>query len=45
MKELKERVADELLPRAFSIRSNVWTWIESVQWLARRRCRQPGQGR
>ena len=34
MNELKERVADELLPRAFSIRSNVWTWIDPVNgWL------------
>ncbi|MRX09309.1 recombination-associated protein RdgC [Pseudoduganella sp. FT25W] len=34
MKELKERVADELLPRAFSIRGNVWTWIDPVNgWL------------
>ncbi|MYM98133.1 recombination-associated protein RdgC [Duganella vulcania] len=34
MKELKERVADELLPRAFSIRSNVWTWLDPVNgWL------------
>jgi recombination associated protein RdgC len=34
MKELTERVADELLPRAFSIRSNVWTWIDPVNgWL------------
>lgn len=34
MKELKERVADELLPRAFSIRSHVWTWIDPVNgWL------------
>jgi recombination associated protein RdgC len=34
MKELKERVADELLPRAFSIRSNVFTWIDPVNgWL------------
>src|SRR5450830_1788451 len=34
MKELKERVADELLPRAFSIRSDVWTWIDPVNgWL------------
>ena len=34
MKELKERVADELLPRAFTIRSNVWTWIDPVNgWL------------
>ncbi|TFW16853.1 recombination-associated protein RdgC [Duganella callida] len=34
MKELKERIADELLPRAFSIRSNVWTWIDPVNgWL------------
>jgi recombination associated protein RdgC len=30
MKELKERVHDELLPRAFTIRSNVWTWIDPV---------------
>jgi recombination associated protein RdgC len=34
MKELKERVADELLPRAFSIRSNVCVWIDPVNgWL------------
>jgi recombination associated protein RdgC len=34
MKELKERVHDELLPRAFTIRSNVWTWIDPVNgWL------------
>ena len=34
MKELKERVADELLPRAFTLRSNVWTWIDPVNgWL------------
>jgi recombination associated protein RdgC len=34
MKELKERVADELLPRAFAIRSNVHCWIDPVNgWL------------
>ena len=34
MKELKERVADELLPRAFDIQSKVWTWIDPVNgWL------------
>jgi len=34
MKELKERVADELLPRAFSIISVVHTWIDPVYgWL------------
>ena len=34
MKELKERVADELLPRAFSIRRNTWVWIDPVNgWL------------
>jgi len=34
MKELKERVADELLPRAFTLRSNAWTWIDPVNgWL------------
>ena len=34
LKELKELVRDELLPRAFSIRSNVWTWIDPVNgWL------------
>ena len=34
MKELKERVADELLPRAFSIRSNTFCWIDPVNgWL------------
>jgi recombination associated protein RdgC len=35
MKELKERVADELLPRAFSNRTNTWVWIDPVNgWLA-----------
>lgn len=35
MKELKERVADELLPRAFPILSNTWCWIDPVNgWLA-----------
>jgi recombination associated protein RdgC len=34
MKELKERVANELLPRAFSIRSDVRVWIDPVNgWL------------
>ncbi|MBK4737055.1 recombination-associated protein RdgC [Noviherbaspirillum pedocola] len=34
MKELKEQVADELLPRAFSIRSSTWVWIDPVNgWL------------
>lgn len=34
MKELKERVADELLPRAFGIRKDVWAWIDPVNgWL------------
>jgi recombination associated protein RdgC len=34
MKELKERVADELLPRAFTIPSNLYVWIDPVNgWL------------
>jgi recombination associated protein RdgC len=34
MKELKERVADEQLPPAFTRRSNVWVWIDPVNgWL------------
>jgi recombination associated protein RdgC len=34
MRELKERVADELLPRAFSIQRSTWTWIDPVNgWL------------
>jgi len=34
MKELKERVADELLPRAFSIRGATRVWIDRVNgWL------------
>jgi recombination associated protein RdgC len=34
MKELKERVADELLPRAFAIASNTSVWIDPVNgWL------------
>lgn len=34
MRELKEQVTDELLPRAFSIRRNTWAWIDPVNgWL------------
>ena len=34
MRELKEQVADELLPRAFSVWRNTWTWIDPVNgWL------------
>ncbi|MDO8728554.1 MAG: recombination-associated protein RdgC [bacterium] len=34
MKELKERVTDELLPRAFSLTGSVLVWIDSVNgWL------------
>lgn len=34
MQELKERVADELLPRAFPVRSTTWVWIDPVNgWL------------
>ncbi|TXI94850.1 MAG: recombination-associated protein RdgC [Burkholderiaceae bacterium] len=34
MKELKERVTDELLPRAFSITRQTWVWIDPVHgWL------------
>jgi recombination associated protein RdgC len=34
MKELKEQVADELLPRAFSIQSSTRVWIDPVNgWL------------
>jgi DNA recombination-dependent growth factor C len=34
MKELKERVADELLPRAFSIKAQTFCWIDPVNgWL------------
>ena len=34
MKELKEQVADELLPRAFSLRSSTGVWIDPVNgWL------------
>ena len=35
LKDLKEQVTDELLPRAFSIRRNTWVWIDPVNgWLA-----------
>jgi recombination associated protein RdgC len=34
MKEIKEQVTDELLPRAFSIQSGTWAWIDPVNgWL------------
>ncbi|MFZ6774710.1 recombination-associated protein RdgC [Undibacterium sp. SXout7W] len=34
MKELKERVTDELLPRAFGVRRNTFIWIDPVnRWL------------
>jgi len=34
MKELKECVADELLPRAFSVQKDTWVWIDPVNgWL------------
>jgi recombination associated protein RdgC len=34
MRELKEQVTDELLPRAFSVRRTTWTWIDPVNgWL------------
>ncbi|MDY7576959.1 recombination-associated protein RdgC [Herbaspirillum sp. RTI4] len=34
MKELKEQVTDELLPRAFSIQRSTWAWIDPVNgWL------------
>jgi recombination associated protein RdgC len=34
MKELRERVADELLPRALSVRSDINVWIDPVNgWL------------
>lgn len=34
MKDIKEQVTDELLPRAFSICRNTWTWIDPVNgWL------------
>jgi recombination associated protein RdgC len=35
LKEIKEQVTDELLPRAFSIQRNTWVWIDPVNgWLA-----------
>ena len=34
MREIKERVFDELLPRSHSLRSNTWCWIDPVNgWL------------
>lgn len=35
MKEIKEQVADELLPRAFSLQADTGVWIDTVNgWLA-----------
>jgi recombination associated protein RdgC len=34
MKDLKERVTDELMPRAFAIKRQTWVWIDPVNgWL------------
>jgi recombination associated protein RdgC len=34
MREIKEQVTDELLPRAFSIKRSTWTWIDPINgWL------------
>ena len=34
IKDLKEQITDELLPRAFSIQRNTWVWIDPVNgWL------------
>lgn len=34
MRDMKERVADDLLPRAFTVRSDMWAWIDPVGgWL------------
>jgi recombination associated protein RdgC len=34
MKDLKERVTEELLPRAFSVKRHTWVWIDPVNgWL------------
>ena len=34
MRELKERAADEMLPRAFSVTNNTWVWIDPKNgWL------------
>lgn len=34
LKELRERVTDELLPRAFAKRSSTWVWIDPINgWL------------
>lgn len=34
MRDLKEKITDELLPRAFSIRRDTWAWIDPINgWL------------
>ena len=34
LKEIKEQVTDELLPKAFSVHRNTWIWIDPVNgWL------------
>ena len=34
LKDLKERITDELLPRAFSVQSNTYVWVDPVNgWL------------
>jgi recombination associated protein RdgC len=34
LRELKDQVSDELLPRAFNVRRNTWVWIDpSAGWL------------
>jgi recombination associated protein RdgC len=35
VRELKDQVTDELLPRAFNVRRNTWVWIDpAAGWLA-----------
>lgn len=34
MREIKEQITDELLPRAFNVQSSTWAWIDPVNgWL------------
>lgn len=45
LREIKQAVTDELLPKAFSIRSKISAWIDPAKRVASYRCLQQCKGR